>query len=106
MPTVQTDDVKVADGWLQRAGDMGLEGVVAKKRDEPYRGGKLSWIKVKALETADLVVGGFTGRPAQAAQLATRCLRHTRGSAPRRQDARHPAGRSGRTASLLGPTRL
>jgi ATP-dependent DNA ligase len=60
---VQTDDVKVAEGWLEHAADLGLEGVVAKKKTEPYRPGKRSWVKVKAFETADLVVGGFTGGP-------------------------------------------
>jgi ATP-dependent DNA ligase len=68
VPTVQTDDVDVAQSWLEHAAKMGLEGVVAEKRGDPYQAGKRSWIKVQAFETADLVVGGFTGGPASCAE--------------------------------------
>lgn len=40
---------------------MGLEGLVAKRADSPYRGGRSpAWLKLRALKTADLVVIGFT----------------------------------------------
>lgn len=40
---------------------LGLEGVIAKKADSPYRGGRSSaWIKVRAEKTGDFVVVGFT----------------------------------------------
>ncbi len=45
--------------WLKRAGGGELDGVVAKRLDEPYRAGERAMIKVKALRTADCVVGGF-----------------------------------------------
>jgi bifunctional non-homologous end joining protein LigD len=40
---------------------MGLEGVVAKKADAPYRGGRSpNWVKIRAERTDDFVVVGFT----------------------------------------------
>lgn len=47
---------------LEAATESGLEGVVAKRRRDPYRPGRRSgsWIKVKAFRTQEVVVGGFT----------------------------------------------
>jgi ATP-dependent DNA ligase len=53
-----TRDRAVACGWLDLAGGA-LDGVVAKRRDEPYRPGERAMRKVKQLRTADCVVGGF-----------------------------------------------
>lgn len=53
-----TDDRARADGWLQRGGGA-LDGVIAKRMDEPYRSGERAMIKVKQRRTADCVVGGF-----------------------------------------------
>ena len=44
--------------WLERAGGA-LDGVVAKRLDQPYEAGERAMIKVKRLRTADCVVGGF-----------------------------------------------
>ncbi len=40
----------------------GLEGIVSKKADSIYEPGKRSphWLKVKAVQTAEFVIGGFT----------------------------------------------
>ena len=40
----------------------GLEGVVAKRRDSPYRPGRRhpDWIKVKSFRTQEVVIGGWT----------------------------------------------
>jgi ATP-dependent DNA ligase len=55
----QTRDVEVARGWLA-GGREGLDGVMAKRLDEPYRSGERAGMaKVKRLRTADCVVGGF-----------------------------------------------
>ena len=52
-------DVKAARGWLS-GGVQGLDGVMAKRLDEPYRSGERgAMVKVKNLRTADCVVGGF-----------------------------------------------
>src|SRR6476660_5496607 len=48
-----------ASSWLARAGGGELDGVVAKRLDEPYRAGERAMVKVKCLRTADCVVGGF-----------------------------------------------
>ncbi|MDQ4057853.1 MAG: hypothetical protein M3124_01885 [Actinomycetota bacterium] len=61
--SVQTDDPVVARAWLEGSSPAALEGVVAKRADEPYRPGKRSWVKVKRFVTMDLVVGGYVGEP-------------------------------------------
>jgi len=48
-----------AERWLKRAGGGELDGVVAKRLDEPYQSGERAMVKVKCLRTADCVVGGF-----------------------------------------------
>ena len=48
-----------AERWLKRAGGGALDGVVAKRLDEPYKSGERAMVKVKCLRTADCVVGGF-----------------------------------------------
>ena len=53
-----TDDVAIASGWLKRSGGA-LDGVVAKRLDQPYRPGERAMVKVKQQRTADCVVGGF-----------------------------------------------
>ncbi len=49
-------DRALAQSWLD---DAEVEGVVAKRLDEPYRQGERAMVKVKRLRTADCVVGGF-----------------------------------------------
>lgn len=53
-----TDDRATAARWLDAAGGA-LDGVVAKRLDEPYRPGERAMRKVKRLRSADCVVGGF-----------------------------------------------
>jgi bifunctional non-homologous end joining protein LigD len=39
----------------------GLEGIVSKRRDRPYVGGRgLDWLKLKCIQRAEFVIGGFT----------------------------------------------
>ncbi len=46
---------------LGAAGGLGLEGVVGKKADSPYREGRSpNWVKVRLERTADLAVVGYT----------------------------------------------
>ncbi|WP_300973159.1 ATP-dependent DNA ligase [Sphingomonas sp. LHG3406-1] len=54
----QTKDRGHALGWLERTGGA-LDGVVAKRADQPYRAGERAMLKVKQHRTADCVVGGF-----------------------------------------------
>lgn len=53
-----TEDPAAAQAWLDAAG-AALDGVVAKRLDEPYRPGERAMLKIKRLRTADCVVGGF-----------------------------------------------
>ena len=49
-----------AGKWMHELASMGLDGVVAKRRDEPYRSGeRAGMVKIKRMRTADCVVGGF-----------------------------------------------
>jgi ATP-dependent DNA ligase len=53
-----TGDRDKALGWLDRTGGA-LDGVIAKRLDQPYRPGERAMVKVKLRRTADCVVGGF-----------------------------------------------
>jgi bifunctional non-homologous end joining protein LigD len=49
------------EALLGQVNGMGLEGIVAKKADAPYRGGRSSqWVKIKAERSDDFVIVGFT----------------------------------------------
>ena len=53
-------DRRQAEEWMHELGAMGLDGIVAKRLDEPYRSGeRTSMVKIKRIRTADCVVGGF-----------------------------------------------
>ena len=51
-----------AEAMYAAALDSGFEGIVAKRKDSPYQPGRRSaaWQKVKAVKSAEFVVGGFT----------------------------------------------
>jgi ATP-dependent DNA ligase len=51
-------DIEAARSWLAQSGGA-LDGVVAKRIDDPYRPGERAMLKVKQHRTADCVVGGF-----------------------------------------------
>jgi len=53
-----TTDRDTALGWLERSGGA-LDGVIAKRLDQPYKSGERAMVKVKPERTADCVVGGF-----------------------------------------------
>lgn len=53
-----TRELRRAKAWL-RGGNAGLDGVVAKRLDLPYRPGERAMLKIKNIRTADCVVGGF-----------------------------------------------
>jgi ATP-dependent DNA ligase len=48
-----------AAGWLEGYAGGGVDGVVAKRDDLPYRGGERLMVKVKREHTADVVVAGY-----------------------------------------------
>ena len=46
---------------LHQASSLGVEGIVSKRRDAPYRPGRGgSWLKVKCRNREQVVVIGFT----------------------------------------------
>jgi ATP-dependent DNA ligase len=49
-----------AENWMREMAAMGLDGIIAKRLDEPYRSGeRTAMVKIKRIRTADCVVGGF-----------------------------------------------
>jgi ATP-dependent DNA ligase len=54
-----TQDRALAEDWFHRFEGAGLDGVMAKRLDSPYRAGERTMIKVKHERTADCVVAGF-----------------------------------------------
>ncbi len=57
--------------------DQGLEGVVAKRRDSPYRPGQRpgTWVKVKHFRTQEVVIGGWTpGKGARSGDIGALLL--------------------------------
>jgi ATP-dependent DNA ligase len=57
--TPATDGPDRAQDWFERFEGAGLDGVIAKRLDEPYRPGLRAMLKIKHLRTVDCVVGGF-----------------------------------------------
>lgn len=49
------------EAFFREAQRLGLEGVVSKRRDLPYRPGRRGgWVKTKCIQRQEFVVGGFT----------------------------------------------
>ena len=84
---------------LAAAREQGLEGVVAKRLDSPYRPGRRStdWLKVKHLRTQEVVIGGW--KPG-----AGRRRRHDRLAAARRAGRRR-ARATPATSARASPSR-
>jgi ATP-dependent DNA ligase len=56
-----TTDPAVARAWLTNHSAAGIEGVVAKRLDQPYRPGGRTWRKIRTRHTTEAVVGGVLG---------------------------------------------
>jgi bifunctional non-homologous end joining protein LigD len=49
------------DAFFSEACRAGLEGIVSKRRDLPYRAGRYGgWVKTKCVQRQEFVIGGFT----------------------------------------------
>jgi bifunctional non-homologous end joining protein LigD len=58
---------------LRHACDMGLEGIISKRRDAPFRSGRIGdWLKTKCTSSQELVVAGY--EPSTAATRTIRSL--------------------------------
>lgn len=54
----RTTERSVAERWMKETRGQ-LDGVIAKRIDEPYLSGERAMIKIKTIRSADCVVGGF-----------------------------------------------
>jgi bifunctional non-homologous end joining protein LigD len=66
-----------ADGAsvLQSACKMGLEGIIAKRLDSPYKGVRdQTWLKIKCQRRQEFVVGGFAARAGSGKEVGTLML--------------------------------
>lgn len=56
-----TGDIDVAARWFRDFAGQGVDGLVAKGLDQPYRAGTRDWLKVKHHAAIDLVATAVTG---------------------------------------------
>jgi bifunctional non-homologous end joining protein LigD len=76
-PRVRLSQTFDADGAsvLQSACKMGLEGVIAKRLNAPYRSARTdAWLKVKCQLRQEFVIGGFTLRSGTAREIGSLLL--------------------------------
>jgi ATP-dependent DNA ligase len=59
--TPTTTDPAVAHSWLGGPTGAGIEGVVVKRHDQPYRPGVRGWQKLRARLTGEAVIAGVIG---------------------------------------------
>ncbi|MFE9402378.1 ATP-dependent DNA ligase [Streptomyces sp. NPDC006530] len=64
-----TTSVETALTWYETLPASGIEGLVAKRLNAPYRSGHRAWRKVRHTDTREAVVIGHTGSPARPAAL-------------------------------------
>jgi len=98
-----TGDRQVAESWLTDMGVAGIEGVVVKDAASPYRPGAAGWVKVRARDTADYIIGGVTGSLDRPNSLLVG--RYDRGGVLRFVGQTHQltVGQRGDVAKLLQP---
>lgn len=61
----QTTSEELARDWLTTWPAAGVEGLVIKGLDEPYRDGRRGWLKLRERNSTEAIVGGVTGSIAQ-----------------------------------------
>ncbi|MGA5411630.1 DNA ligase [Streptomyces lavendulocolor] len=66
-----TDDPETARFWYDTLHTQGVEGIVAKHANSPYRASRL-WKKVRHAETVDAELVGYTGPPVRPRHAAVR----------------------------------
>jgi bifunctional non-homologous end joining protein LigD len=74
--------LRYSDHWIgkgealfDKACAMGLEGIIAKKKNEPYRSGRSKdWLKIKCVKSQEFVIGGFTDPAGSRANLGALLL--------------------------------
>ncbi|MFF1416539.1 DNA ligase [Streptomyces sp. NPDC058280] len=69
-PVPATDDRPTALVWYEALQARGIEGIVAKRADAPYPGGRRGWVKIRHADTADATVVGYVGARSRPRALA------------------------------------
>ncbi|MFE4871329.1 ATP-dependent DNA ligase [Streptomyces sp. NPDC056682] len=64
-----TTSAETALTWYETLPARGVEGLVAKRLDAPYRAGHRAWRKLRHTDTREAVVIGHTGSPSRPAAL-------------------------------------
>src|SRR4029078_2059409 len=60
---------------FKTAAKMGREGIVWRRKNEPYRSGRgKDWLKIKCVKSQEFVIGGFTRHAASRANLGALLL--------------------------------
>lgn len=65
-----TTEPELAALWYETLPASGIEGLVVKRLDQPYRGGRRDWQKLRHSDTRDAVVAGVMGSRARPHALA------------------------------------
>lgn len=74
--------VGTADSLLQHVSERGLEGIVSKRMDRPYKKGRSSdWLKFKLRHRERFVIGGYELRETNPGQLSSLLVGYFDGSA-------------------------
>ncbi|MFF8830099.1 RNA ligase family protein [Streptomyces sp. NPDC015131] len=68
-PVPMTTDPELAATWYETLPAIGVEGLVVKRLDQPYKAGTRAWSKLRHTDTRDAVVVGFTGARERPASL-------------------------------------
>ncbi|MGI5357398.1 ATP-dependent DNA ligase [Streptomyces sp. CA-252508] len=68
-PVPMTTDPELAATWYETLPGIGVEGLVVKRLDQPYKAGTRAWRKLRHTDTRDAVVVGFTGSRQRPASL-------------------------------------
>jgi len=74
--------LRYSDHWIgkgealfDKACAMGLEGIISKRKNEPYRSGRSKdWLKIKCVKSQEFVIGGFTDPAGSRANLGALLL--------------------------------
>ena len=74
--------LRYSDHWIgkgaalfEKACGMGLEGIISKRKNEPYRSGRSKdWLKTKCVKSQEFVIGGFTDPAGSRADLGALLL--------------------------------
>lgn len=75
-----SEEVEAEGAQLQHACGIGLEGIVAKRRDQPYRSGRNGdWLKIKCIQSESFMIVGYEASAAARGGIGSLLLAGRRG---------------------------